>query len=153
MAKALQFTGGPEVKETAKFVDMFDKFFDCLNVNNFTTGYHNRKDFQQPYRSAADFRLQVCIIYYTNTMCSHNSLYLHNLQWLEEEFLPYLDDWESSVKGRAGFSKLAQKQMLLSPETLLGLQITGMFLQPFTIVLVCNFSTLQHPAHNYIFNL
>ena len=62
MAKALQFTGGPEVKETAKFVDMFDKFFDCLNVNNFTAGYHKRKDFQQPYRSAGDFRLQVCII-------------------------------------------------------------------------------------------
>ena len=62
VAKALQFSQGPEVEETAKFVDMFDKFFDCLYVNNFTAGYHKRKDFQQPYRSAADFRLQVHII-------------------------------------------------------------------------------------------
>lgn len=61
-----------------------------------------------------------------------------------------MDAWESSVKEREGFSKLAQKQMLLSPETLLGLQITGMFFQPFSIVLVFlvayNFPTLQHPA-------
>ena len=46
VAKALQFSQGPEVEETAKFVDMFDKFFDCLYVNNFTAGYHKRKDFQ-----------------------------------------------------------------------------------------------------------
>ena len=54
------------------------------------------------------------------------------------------------MKEREGFSKLAQKQMLLSPETLLGLQITGMFFQPFSIVLVFlvayNFANLQHPA-------
>ena len=59
MSKALKFTGGPEVEETAKFVDMFDKFFDSLNVNNFTTAYHKRKVFQRPYRSRTDFRLEV----------------------------------------------------------------------------------------------
>ena len=98
--------------------------------------------------------------YCTNKICSHDWLCLYNLQWLEKEFLPYLDAWESSVKEREGFSKLAQKQMLLSPETLLGLQITGMFFQPFSIVLVFlvtyNFPTLQHPAlflfFTYIFS-
>ena len=49
---ALTSTGGPEVKETVKFVDMFDKFFDSLNVNNFTTAYNKQKVFQWPYRSA-----------------------------------------------------------------------------------------------------
>ena len=48
--------------ETAKFVSMFDKFFDCLNVRDFTTGKHHRKSFQDPYRSSTDFRLKVHII-------------------------------------------------------------------------------------------
>ena len=46
------------------------------------------------------------------------------LQWLRETFLGYLDEWEQSVEKRPGFSKL-MKMMLLSPETLLGLRITG----------------------------
>lgn len=92
VSKALEFTGGPEVEETAKFVDMFDKFFDCLNVNNFVTAYHKRKVFQRPYKSGTDFRLK----------------------WLEDTFLKYLDDWEESVKARPTYSDLAKKQMLLA---------------------------------------
>ena len=61
VSKALELTGGDEAKETAKFVDLFDKFFDCLNVNSFTKGKHSRKVFQNPYRKATDFRLKVCI--------------------------------------------------------------------------------------------
>ena len=59
MSKALEMTGGPEVQETAKFVAMVDKFFDCLNVNNYNTGHLQRKVFKQPYRSATDFHIQV----------------------------------------------------------------------------------------------
>ena len=33
VSKALVFTGGSPVEETAKFVDLMDKFFDCLNVH------------------------------------------------------------------------------------------------------------------------
>jgi len=61
VSKALELTGGEEAKETAKFVSMFDKFFDCLNVNSFTQGKHSRKPFQNPYLKATDFRLKVCI--------------------------------------------------------------------------------------------
>ena len=43
MAKALQLTGGPEATKTVRFVDMVDKMFDCLNVNNFTVGIHKCK--------------------------------------------------------------------------------------------------------------
>ena len=39
--------------------------------------------------------------------------------------LAYLDEWERSVNGRPGFDAADKKQMLLSQETLLGLQITG----------------------------
>ena len=59
VSKALRLTGGKEVSETARFVSMVDRFFDCLNVNNFTTGKFKRKVYQDPYRSAQDFRLKV----------------------------------------------------------------------------------------------
>ena len=51
--------GGREAKETAKFVLMFDKFFDALNVRNFCGGIYHRKPFQSPYYSETDFRLTV----------------------------------------------------------------------------------------------
>ena len=38
MADALRLTGGEEAKETAHFIQLVDKFFDCLNVNNFHSG-------------------------------------------------------------------------------------------------------------------
>ena len=53
-------TGGERAQETAKFVRMFDKFFDTLNVNSYNAGRLKRKVFKQPYRSATDFRLRVC---------------------------------------------------------------------------------------------
>ena len=60
MANALTMTGGEKAQETAKFVRMFDKFFDSLNVNSYNAGRLKRKVFKQPYRSAKDFRLRVC---------------------------------------------------------------------------------------------
>ena len=47
------------------------------------------------------------------------------LQWLEEEFLGYLDEWEASVQQRPGFTRAEKKMMTLSGETLEGLKITG----------------------------
>ena len=58
VAEALHLTGGEEARETARFIEMFDKFFDCLNVNNFNSGKHKRKVFQDPFRPN-DFRLKV----------------------------------------------------------------------------------------------
>ncbi len=59
VSKALQMTGGSEVEETARFALMMDRFFDSLNVTNFTNGIHKRKPFQLPYRSGSDKRLKV----------------------------------------------------------------------------------------------
>ena len=59
VSKALRLSGDPAVQETAKFVSMFDKFFDALNVSNYNSGVKKMKTFQQPYRSADDFRLKV----------------------------------------------------------------------------------------------
>ena len=47
-------------------------------------------------------------------------------QWLEEEFMGYLQDWEKSVRERRECTKSEQLMMLLSAETRLGIEITGM---------------------------
>ena len=48
-----------------------------------------------------------------------------DLQWLTEEFLPYLDLWEKTVSEREGFLNAEKNMMLLSQETRDGLRITG----------------------------
>ena len=101
VSKAIELTGGPEVSETVKFIGMMDKFFDCLNVDNYSCGFAQRKPFKHPYRSSNDFRLT----------------------WLEKEFLPYLDQWEQSVWSRQFEGD--KSTMMLSAETLLGIRFTG----------------------------
>lgn len=59
VSKALQLVGGVEAAETSKFVGMMDKFFDILNVHNYTHGVHARKPFQMPYTTSKDKRLKV----------------------------------------------------------------------------------------------
>ena len=63
VSKALTFMFGEEARETAKFVDYMDKFFDSFNVSSFDRGRKARKPFQKPYRKPKsddeDFRLQV----------------------------------------------------------------------------------------------
>ena len=50
------------------------------------------------------------------------------VQWLEDEFLGYLTEWESSVSSREGFSPREKESMLLSSETRLGLTVTGIYM-------------------------
>lgn len=98
-----------------------------------------QKPFQDPWRPN-DLRLNVssnefsCVIMIhvldiptsgvfpppTNT---HTQTYTP-VQWLEE-FLPYLAGWAASVKGHEGLSIAKQNKMILSAETRLGLQFTG----------------------------
>ena len=124
---AMLLDNDPETVETLQFVCMFDRFFDCLNVCNFTNGKLNRKIFQQPYRSSNDFRLKVwnmhskCAFFLLST----NIILSFLLYFLESEFLVYLDSWEDSVSKRKGFEASERKRMLLSSETLLGLRITN----------------------------
>ncbi len=51
--------------------------------------------------------------------------------WLEDTFLPYLEDWKKSVASREGFERPEKKRMLLSDETLLGFQMTGMIVSSY----------------------
>ena len=41
--------------------------------------------------------------------------------------MEYLGEWQRSVLARDGYNRMQWNKMLLSPETLLGIRITGMF--------------------------
>ena len=45
--------------ETSRFYEIFDKFFDCLNVRSPSAGKLSRNPFKDPYRSPTDFWLKV----------------------------------------------------------------------------------------------
>ena len=66
MSDALSVFDGPEAEEIAIFIDMFDKWFDTMNVCNFTDGQYQCKSFKKPYSSSdtgeEDFRLKVRIL-------------------------------------------------------------------------------------------
>ena len=47
------------------------------------------------------------------------------VQWLDEDFLKYLQDWEDSVNAIEDLEAGAKNKMLLSRESLEGIQITG----------------------------
>lgn len=59
VSKALKLTGGEEAVETAQFVEIVDKLFDCLNVSSVSKGRYQKKAFIQPYRKQDDFRINV----------------------------------------------------------------------------------------------
>ena len=122
VANALQFYGNPDTTETERFVRTFDKFFDCLNVRSPNEHITKRKEHMKPYSSASDERLLVGFAVVTYMYIHTNN----NLQWLERDFLDYLNEWQSSVAARDGFTSAEKAMMTLSRETLEGLRVTGM---------------------------
>ena len=64
---------GPKAKETAHFVDMMDKFFDCLNCRSLSGGKRSRNPFKSPYRSGTDWKpkYDVAVVQvYFSSLCS-----------------------------------------------------------------------------------
>lgn len=59
VAKALEYYNDPATKETQRFCQMFDRFFDCLNVRSYTEGRKKRKPDLLPYRTVKDTRFEV----------------------------------------------------------------------------------------------
>jgi len=49
------------------------------------------------------------------------------VQWLTDEFIPYLKEWESSVEKRNGFSPQSKSMMVLAKETRNGINVTGIY--------------------------
>ena len=48
-----------------------------------------------------------------------------SMQWLQDDFLGYLDEWESGTKDRVDLSASDKRKLLLSSETMEGLRVTG----------------------------
>ena len=83
------------------------------------------------YQTAASFTLSH-IITHTHTHTRTHVIHMHTrartklfMQWLKEDFLSYLKEWQTSIEQRKGFTKAQKQTMCLSKETLLGLRMTG----------------------------
>ena len=64
------------------------------------------------------------------------------MQWLEKDFLGYLDEWDKAVSEREGFTPEEEKRMTLSQETLEGLRMTGTL----TVLHYC----MEHCGHPHV---
>ena len=88
-----------ETQETATFLLMMDKFFDCCNSRPEMSG-QKRKPFLAPYTSVNDSRFN----------------------FLKETFLNYLANWKASIDERKGnFTKDDKSKMFLSSQTYQGI--------------------------------
>ncbi len=59
VAKAFDYYGDREIRETQRFVATFDKFFDCLNVRSPQEHIKRLKPNLKPYETTDDVRLSV----------------------------------------------------------------------------------------------
>ena len=66
VAEALSLDADPSTTETQRFVRMFNKFFDLLNVRSLKESILHRKPDMQPYRDPNDERLKVHVHVYQN---------------------------------------------------------------------------------------
>ena len=90
VSHALHLTGGDEASETAHFIGLMDRFFNALNVHNFSHGAKALKPFQMPYTSQTDYRLRV------------NYNYVYNFFLVAERRIFGLSEGLESLSGTAG---------------------------------------------------
>ena len=89
--------------ETAKFCEMIDSFFDCLNTRSITEGKHKLKPFLAPYTDKNDTRFS----------------------WIKEEFIEYFVKWRESINNRPGeYTDSDKSKMFISRQTYEGLIMT-----------------------------
>jgi hypothetical protein len=48
------------------------------------------------------------------------------IKWLEEEFLPWLNKWETQINSRIDVKTKEKSKLMLSTETLFGIRITAL---------------------------
>ena len=83
-----------DAEESANFADKFNKFFDILNVKNYTECITKRKQFCQPYRSESDARLEVL-----KGIIVMKFQYCISIKGLKI-FLEWLKNWQDQAKKR-----------------------------------------------------
>ena len=80
VSSALTLSGDSSLAETSRFIDMINKFFDCMNVRSISGGIRKRNIFLDPFHRD-DFRLKVYTYNYYIPMCTHTLILialLHN---------------------------------------------------------------------------
>ena len=93
----------PSTHETAKFCEMMDSFFDCLNTRSIDEGTHKRKPFLAPYNDKNDIRFS----------------------WIKETFIEYFVEWRQSINQRPGeYTDSDKSKMFISRQTYEGILIT-----------------------------
>ena len=97
VALALSVQGKAGTEETEKFVKNMNDFFDCLNANRIYTQF----EFKSVYRSPSDRRLE----------------------WLQNDFLKYFQDWKEWAMSQVDVPLVERKQYFISDQTWEGLQI------------------------------
>ena len=103
VGKIMASYGPPASSETAKFILIIDKFFDCCNTRSLEEGARKRKPYLAPYVSENDERFV----------------------FLKDDFLKYLNDWKEAIDRRPGiYSKEDKAKMFLSTQTFEGIQTT-----------------------------
>ena len=118
--------GPQEAKGTAKFCELMDTFFDCMNVRNCQEHIHKLKPFLKPYSSVND----ECLV------------------WLS------LADWKQCIFNRPGnFTDSARSAMFISRQTYEGLQISCLsmveYLLSSGIPYILTERFCQDPLENY----
>ncbi|KAK7112467.1 hypothetical protein V1264_011920 [Littorina saxatilis] len=103
VGRVMQTYGKPEVQETAKFVLLMDRFFDCLNTRHLKEGERKLKPDLDAYTDVNDPRFQFL-----------------------EDFLQYLEDWRTSVDNRNDqpYTRADRQKMFLTHQTYRGLVMT-----------------------------
>ena len=106
-------------KETEQFCRLFDRFFDMLYTRAIDEGIRRKPDLKA-YEKEDDARFQVSVLLFLVVVIN-----VLILQWLEQTFLKYIDDWERYVKSKDAIPKAAKQFCMLPPQTIKGLKICG----------------------------
>eukprot|EP00731_Ephydatia_muelleri_P010173 Em0005g759a len=94
VAEAFAYENSPHTKETERFVRIFDKFFDLMNTRNTKEFVLKRKPNLAPYINNPETE--------------------ERLKWLQDVFLPYLDEWEAYAHAQEHLSSAEQIKLCLS---------------------------------------
>jgi len=102
VGSVMEAYGPEEAQETARFIKLVDRFFDCLNVRHLDEAHRKRKPDLRAYTEVEDVRFA----------------------FLETVFLQYLQDWKLSVDQRIGYTRLEKQKMFLTHQTYRGIIMT-----------------------------
>ncbi|XP_066926644.1 uncharacterized protein [Clytia hemisphaerica] len=101
---ALQMQNNDATISTQKFIGMFNKLFDILNVKSTTIGFRELNDDKKPFKGKDND---------------------NRLEWLLDTFLPFLANWENEVNNLELDDEKKKKRMYLSQQTSSRLKITS----------------------------